>query len=421
MKKHLLIFLAMAFMTASCASSSPSEPAVPEGTPEASALPVETSLPEQSPETDQEYISLEAGIAEISKYGNLILTISPDSMRELGYEPADIVLVRIGGSETEMPVGTNYSDADSGEPICCFKTGSDGNEYVILAINGGDLATTLGIAERHTTEASPGYEWTYAEEIGSEPTVYLSMAEKQGFAEEYAMHQLGSTRTNKREDYASLSDEEYANFRVIETTGMGHGTLYRSSSPINPAYSRSTQADQALLNSYIRTILNMADNEEEMKQYSDYFLTNYASRDIIPLNMSVDFFSEAFRDKLAEGFRYMISHEGPYLIHCNEGKDRTGFAAAILECLMGANADEIVKDYMVTYYNFYFIQEGDEQYDRIASGNIETTLKKAFGVSSLENTDLQACAEVYLKGIGMSAEEISSLKENLGKDWGGLN
>ncbi len=78
--------------------------------------------------------SIEAGIYSINKYGNIILTISPESMLELGYEPADIVLVKVGDVEMEMPVGTSYSDADSGEPICCFKkSDTEDREAVVLA------------------------------------------------------------------------------------------------------------------------------------------------------------------------------------------------------------------------------------------------------------------------------------------------
>ena len=152
---------------------------------------------------------------------------------------------------------------------------------------------------------------------------------------------------------------------------MGTSTLFRSSSPINPALNRNEEADQALLNSLVRTVMNMADTEETMKKFADYNLTNYSSCDIIALNMGMDFFSEEFQEKLAEGFRYMASHDGPYLIHCVEGKDRTGFAAAVLECLMGATADEVVGDYMLTYFNFYGIEPGTEQYEQIAAGNLK--------------------------------------------------
>ena len=47
-----------------------------------------------SKETDVKII--ETGIDSINKYGNSTLTIGPESMIELGYEPADIILVKAG-------------------------------------------------------------------------------------------------------------------------------------------------------------------------------------------------------------------------------------------------------------------------------------------------------------------------------------
>ena len=63
--------------------------------------------------------------------------------------------------------------------------------------------------------------------------------------------------------------------------------------------------------------------------------------DIITLDKGLDFRAENYRQKLADGLRFIASHEGPYLIHCNEGKDRTGFVTAMLEALIGADAREI--------------------------------------------------------------------------------
>ena len=366
---------------------------------------------------------IETTIYEISKYGNIVLSISPDSMRELGYEPADLILVQIGDAEMEMPIGTGYSDADSGEPICCYKfSASKGVEEVVLAINGGNLTEVMGIAEYEKIEEAPGFIWHPLRGLEQPVTVTISMVQKQGYAEEYQMHQLGGTRSNKRSDYAQLSDEEYANFRAVETTGMGVGTLYRSSSPVRPAYNRNAEADAALQNALICTVMNMADSEEAMKSYPDYILTAYAHCDIIALDMKVDFASEEFRAGLADGFRYLASHEGPYLIHCQEGKDRTGFACAVLECLMGADTDEVVEDYMITYYNFYGIGPDSEQYARIADSNIKRSLRDAFGVDAIDGAavDLANEAEEYLLEIGMSGEEIATLKTQLAKDYGGL-
>ena len=89
--------------------------------------------------------------------------------------------------------------------------------------------------------------------------------------------------------------------------------------------------------------------------YEDYAQTYYSGLDIIPLDLVVDFSSDSFREGLAKGFRFMISHDAPYLIHCTMGKDRAGFTSAVLECLMGASAEEVVADYMVSYYNYYGI------------------------------------------------------------------
>ena len=289
--------------------------------------------------------SIETGIYSINKSGSITLTIGPESMKKLGYEPADIISVRIGDAEIEMPIGTNYAD-------------------------------------------------------------------------EYAMHQVGNTRSNKREDYAYLtylSDAEFANFRAVETTGMGRNTLYRSSSPIDPALERNDEADNALRDAGIRTVMNMADSEQRMKSFADFGLTAYSQCDIIALDMIMTYDSDDFRKDLADGFRYIASHEGPYLIHCVEGKDRTGYAAAILECLMGASADEVVKDYMITYYNFYGIEPGTDQYKQIAESNIEAVLAKTFGIKSIydDGVDLRSCSEKYLKEIGMNDDEIASLREGL--------
>lgn len=71
--------------------------------------------------------------------------------------------------------------------------------------------------------------------------------------------------------------------------------------------------------------------------------------------MEMDFFSDTFRRKLTEGFRFLARHDEPYLIHCTEGKDRAGFAAAMLECLIGADLSEVIADYMQSFVNYYHI------------------------------------------------------------------
>jgi protein tyrosine/serine phosphatase len=362
--------------------------------------------------------AVETEIAQIDKYGNLDLAVTPEALRAGGYEPGDVILVRIGDLEIEMPMGTQYTDVDAGTPVCCLRTSGDGTEITILAINSGNLAVTAGIAEKQAIDAAPGYEWSYLNGYEAPVPVILSMARKQGYADEYALHQLTNSRTNRREDYPHLTDADYANFRAVETTGMGKGTLYRSSSPVNPGLNRNREADAALLQAQIRTVIDLADSEVELAQYEGFSTTNYAACDIIALDMGVDFQAAEFQRKLADGLRFIVSHEGPYLIHCNEGKDRAGFAAALLEALMGAEAGEIRADYMRTFYNFYGVQEGTEQYRKISDSFLESSLAAVLGLPSVRDHDgdLRSAAEAYLKTIGMTDEEIAALKERLAAD-----
>lgn len=375
------------------------------------------TLPETQKNEQTEVTIVKTSISSITKYGNIALKIKPTVLLEYGFETADIINVKIGNIDLNMPVGTSFNDVDSGEAVCRLKMNTDEEDEVTLAINSGNFASTYKIAKINKIDTDPGYEWVWENGYDETTIVYLSMVEKQGFADEYKMHQLGATRTNKRADYSQLNDTEYANFRYVKTTGIAPNVLFRSSSPINPSLNRNKEADAAIIEFQIKTIINLTDSEELTKDYPEYASTNYSNCNIIFLNMGMDYTSNDYKEKLAQGYKYMSNNTGPYLIHCTEGKDRTGFAIGILECLMGATPDEIVTDYMLTYYNFYGITTDSEQYTYIAESNIKTSLSKAFNIESIDNKDvnLSLCAEKYLKEIGLSDSEITSLKNNLSK------
>ena len=309
-----------------------------------------------------------------------------------------------------MPVGGNYSDVDQGSMICRVVIKEETNEdCMILAVNMGDLATATGIAVKENVEAAPGYVWHYqAEELVA---VSFAMKEQGGYYDQYVMHQL--SRSEERASYPDLTDEQFANFRAVTTAGMGEGRLYRSSSPVNPEINRNKEADAAAAQAGVKTIVNLADNEETMRAYEGFADSYYAGQNVICLNLGVDFSADEFKAGLAEGLRFIAKNEGPYLVHCTEGKDRAGFTSAVLEALMGATAEEITADYMVTYYNYYGVQPGTEQYDVIAARNIQKSLAAAFGMTSIFEGDLQAAAVNYLTAIGVSAEDIAAAQAHL--------
>lgn len=346
-----------------------------------------------------------AHVAEIAKYGNLILDITGAELFNQGYEYGDVLEVRVAGRTVEVPLCSNYSDVDNGVAVL---RAASADSPLVLAINMSDFATTYGIAAKSTIEEEPGYEWDYL--IQAPVEIKITMKQEGGYRDQWLVHQLvGSV---ERSDYAHLSDEAFANFRVIDTTGMGAGKLYRSSSPINPAIGRSTYADKAARDAGIRTVINLADPSNVYETPEDSY---YRNCQVTYLNLGMDPVAEDFKAGLAQGMRSIISGEAPYLIHCNEGKDRAGFVSAVLECLMGATADEVVDDYMETFFNYYGVEKGTEKYNAVVNSNIIPTLKTIFGVADIYTADLEAEAEAYfMEDLGLSAKEVAELKVKLG-------
>ena len=346
-------------------------------------------------------------VTSISKYGNLTLALASETLFNLGYEYGDLLTVTIAGQTWEIPLCSNYSDVDNGMPIL---RANALEETMELAINMGDFATTYKIAVRSNIEEAPGYRWDCLAQTPLQ--VEITLKQKGGYLQQWYIHQL--VRSDVREDYPHLDDEAFANFRVIHTTGMGRHTLYRASSPINPDMGRHTYVDQAARNAGIATFINLADASNTYENTEDFY---YQTCQVIYLNIGMDFLSEASAASLAQGIRFMIGNEAPYLLHCNEGKDRTGFVCALLECLMGATIDEVVEDYMESYVNFYGVEKDTEKYEAVVNGNILQTLTQVFDVPDVYQADLAAEAEVYLtEVVGLSAAEITALKEALGSN-----
>lgn len=340
-------------------------------------------------------------VAGVDKYGNLTLDLLTQALLDAGFEFGDLIQVEIAGTVFQAPFVTAYSDVDVGS-LLVRGPGGVGTANVMLAINMGNFADTYGVQEGDA--------------------VALTLAEKGTYLGEWLIRQL--QRTNERADYPS--DEVFANFREVTTGQMGKGIYYRSSSPVNNELGRAAYADALMKAAGIKTVINLADGPEELASYfaqpdfnSPYYKELYDQGRVILLNMGVDFRSADFQAKLKEGLEFLMAHEGPYLIHCTEGKDRAGFVSALLEALVGSSVEEIKDDYMCSFTNYYGVEYGSEQYEKIAESNVLASLRDIAGLpagASLEGVDLSAAAEAYLAGIGLSPEQIELLKAKLMAD-----
>ncbi|MCW5649424.1 MAG: tyrosine-protein phosphatase [Ramlibacter sp.] len=52
--------------------------------------------------------------------------------------------------------------------------------------------------------------------------------------------------------------------------------------------------------------------------------------------------------RFAELFRHLLEADAPLVFHCTAGKDRTGFAAALILHALGVGADDVMRDYLLT-------------------------------------------------------------------------
>ncbi len=352
---------------------------------------------------DKKPVEKTFGILDISKHGNVKVNTTFDELKAMDIEIGDIIAVKVGDTECSMPVGSSYSDVDSGSMICRFD--SEANE-VILAINMGSFATDTGAAVKETISEDPGYRWNAAID-----KVTISLLEKGGYLEEYTVRSL--TRSLERADYPGLSDEDFANFRAVNVTGIAKNWLYRSSSPLDPVIWRNTYAKAAMENTGIRTVINLSDSKEDAEAFETYPGSAYSACSMFYPEMGYDFTAAEYGEAMKAVVRFMVANEGPYLIHCKEGKDRTGVVCAVFESLMGANYTEVCADYMKTYLNFYGIEAGSETYRIVKERTFDKTLSTLFGVETLSKADLSKEAEEYLLSIGLSADEISAFKAKL--------
>ena len=109
-------------------------------------LMLSLALPASAAET--EYPTLEGGVTEIQKYGNIVLDIDPADLKDGGYTYGDLLTVTVNGTGYDMPLCTNYSDVDTGALVL-----RDSEGVLIAAINMGDFATSNGLAAKVTLVA----------------------------------------------------------------------------------------------------------------------------------------------------------------------------------------------------------------------------------------------------------------------------
>ena len=336
------------------------------------------------------------------EFGGVYITLTIEEFNDLGFAFGDSVNVVFSNGYTleDIPYYNGFY-CHNGETLLI---GYPKYDYIKACINyGDDLWDVAGLDENDTARIALNERGKYAN---------IQEARDLRYGDDRSLYE---------------SDAIFANFRNIRVGNLREGLLYRSASPCDNQHNRAPYADALIADAGVRFILNLADTDEKMKGYigqedfiSPYFLSLYQEGKVHPAAMNMNFSSESFRTKMVGALRAMLNNDGPYLIHCTEGKDRTGFVCMLLEALCGAGYEEIAEDYMITYRNYYGVTKESEpvKYETIQRELLEPMIRALMDDNpevDLQTANLSEYAGGFLKKLGMSEEEITRLRDKLTK------
>ena len=232
--------------------------------------------------------------------------------------------------------------------------------------------------------------------------------------------------TDVRSNYAS--DEVFANFRNVKVGDIKANILYRGASPIDNSRKRAKYANDLIEKANVQYDVDLSDSDDKAKKHinkgdfkSNYFLKLYNNNSVCLLHMNTNYTNDDYDKKVVDALISMSKHDGPYYVHCVEGKNRTGFVCMILEALAGASYDEIVSDFMKYYENYYKITKliNNENYNIIKTNCMDNMLRFIVNdvneIYELKDVKWDIAAKNFLLKNGMGINDINILVDKLTK------
>lgn len=343
-------------------------------------------------DTTNPVVKLEGTIESYNEFGAAMLNVKAIDMIKAGFTLGDVVAISVKDKEIVAPYYDGFY-ALSGEYLCvAYPT------YPSVCFT----ANNTGLPEEFS-----GLEGE---------RVMITMKKKGGKTD--VQKAMSMTYTNDRNNYPS--DSAFANARAVSAGDIITGRLYRTSSPFSNEINRATYVSAYLEQHQVKTVLNLADTEEKMNGYNmpSYSRLLWEEGNVILCPLKADPAADDFNNRLIAALKELPSHPAPYVVHCVEGKDRTGYVCALLEGLCGATYQEIVDDYLKTYENYYQVtpQKDREVCDALLYLRLNPCLKFYAGVDDetlLPNVDYAKAFSDFLLAHDMSDEQIGALVQAL--------
>ena len=355
--------------------------------------------------TDETLIELtNTPIREEPRFNSVYIEKTIDEFNALGFVYGDSVDITFsnGYKLDDIPYYNGYYGSTGGSLLVAYP----GYDYIAVCITNGDGLWQIGKFKN-----------------GDTANIVLRERGK------YKTNQdLLNKYTHNRADYGS--DEIFANFRNVKVGNLKENILYRGASPVDNRHNRAKYANDLMEKVGIKYDIDLSDNEDDLKKHfekddfnSNYFKALYDDGKYVALSMKMNYKSKEFAEKIVKAMTEMANNVGPYYVHCVEGKDRTGFLCMVIEGLAGANYDEIVNDYMLSYKNYYGIDDKEEIecYNIIKEKNIDDMLRyiadsdPTGGTKDLELDEIDWVNVMgrYLTNNGMTDEDIDKWYKNL--------
>ena len=249
---------------------------------------------------------LKGTISSYNRFNGAMLDITKEDLAKAGITLGDVISITIDGKAFDVPYYDGYYTRYGELLLVAYPSYST----VCFAASSTGLPADLIGLEGHS--------------------VTVRMKEKGGCLQ--VQTTMSMKYSNVRSDYPDISDAEYANARAVHAGHIASGRLHRASSPFCNDINRASYVSEYLEQEMVRTVLNLADAEENMQAYDipPYSRSLWEGNSVILCPLTADPTAEDYNNRLIEALKKLPSYPGPYVVHCMEGKDRTGYVCALL-------------------------------------------------------------------------------------------
>ncbi len=235
--------------------------------------------------------------------------------------------------------------------------------------------------------------------------------------------------TDVRSDYPS--DEVFANFYEVTGGDLKDDILYRSFSSLYAPekQSRSTYVNDLAEEAGIQYLIALSYNDKSVKDATDrldgHCITLCKEGKYVAPSMGYLYIQQKEKTKLV--MESILDNDGAYLVHCNVGRDRTGFVILLLQALCNCTPDEMKECEAAAFCNLYNIDVGSKEYETVVDctytrnmyfiaypEKISDVFEIDWDTVNVDSVDTYSAAYSFCTDyLGLTDEEVSGIQQKL--------